>query len=215
MIKEIERMIERARRAVYTISLGIIEEVDYTTLRCRIKPKAKIKDTEGNYVEMPSLEDVPLVCLKGGDSVIITAPKKGDVVLLLHQYFPINLKNNKTYDVPYERRQAFSDVIAIPAVFVEADTIPALVEDEILIFHKSKSYAKFDKDGNITISDEAGANKIEIDFSTGKINIKTSTEIQLEATNVKIVGNGNVSGDLTFTKIQGVDASEGVWHKHT
>ena len=151
MIKEIEERIERAKKAVYTASLGIIEEVDYATLKCRVKPKAKIKDTDGNYIELPSLDEVPLLCLKGGDSIIIAAPKIGDVVILLHQYFPISLNDNKTYEVPYERRQSFSDIIAIPAIFVSTDKIPEIAEDEILVYHKSGAYIKFNSEGELEI----------------------------------------------------------------
>jgi len=216
MIKEIEEMIQRATKAVYTLSLGIIEEADYTTLKCKIKPKAKIKDAEGNYIEIPSLEEVPLLCLKGGDNVIIAAPKKGDVVLLLHQYFPIELKDNKPYEVPYERRQAFSDAIAIPAVFVASDSIPEIAEDETLIYHKSKNYAKFDKDGNLKISDEGKTNQVEIKFGEGKINIKSTTEVNIQEgtkgaarkdDTVAAVGTGNLGLPIavagTITKASG------------
>lgn len=190
-MKELVELIERTRRKVWTLAPAVILDIDYSKMRAKIKLKARVKNEKGEFVEPPEVEDCPVLPIKGGDNVVIVAPKKGDVVLALFSYHPLDglLDTKDVADVKYERRQDVTDAIVLPGLFTLADAVPEVGEDEVLMRHASGTKVKIDKDGNVS-TDVVG--ELTLQHASGtKITIDASGNISVDGVGDIIINQGD------------------------
>ena len=195
MIEQIRKLIDIKLDNLNTVTLGKITEVDLTKLRCNVKLKNKI---QGQEIE---LFDVPVAVPKFHDSVIILAPKEGDIVLIIFSKYELEeqLKNKDIVDVNELLKFNLNNAIVLAGIFTMVDEIPSELDKEMLLIkHKTGNYIKLDKDENMLLQHKSG-NYIKFGHD-GKITIK---------------GDVYVDGDLDFKTIAGGTPKEdGVWHKH-
>ena len=147
MIEKLKRLVESEVEGVNTVALGIITQVDLQKMRCNVKLKHKI---QGNEIE---LFDVPIAFQKFDESAIIVAPKEGDNVLVVFSKYELEeqLKDESVVDVNELYLYDINNAIVIGGLYTAVDQIPAINEDEILIWHKSGAYIKFKQDGSLEI----------------------------------------------------------------
>lgn len=145
----VNAMISRQLDTLWTCVPAIIISVDYTHHTCSIRPKAKSSQSE-----LPILEDVPIAVMAMGDgSMIITALKKGDVVLVLFSKYALTelMKDRNTAIPDVPRAFDINDAIVVAGLFMTIDKVPAYSSGDLLIHHKSGAHIKIDALGNIEI----------------------------------------------------------------
>lgn len=135
-----------------TTEVVIVESVDYTTWKCSVRPKPKI-DVRGDVQDMPIILEVPIAVQKAGNSVILMPVKVGDIGICTFSKHAIDnlLIDFNTVEITIPRTFDLNDAIYIGGTFVEAEDIPSISSDEMLLYHRSGAYIKFDSSGNITI----------------------------------------------------------------
>jgi len=150
----IEKGISKRLDSIYTAIPAIVTKIDLSTMKCDIQPKMKLKNPANNtFEELPIIQDVPIAYPKTADSVLLMPPEVGDVVLVLFSKYALEtlLKDKNTADVNDIRRFSINDAIIIAGLFTSVDSIPNMNEGEIMLYHKSGAYIKFDAQGNLTI----------------------------------------------------------------
>jgi len=154
MIDSLIKLVESKIDEINTVALGKITKVDLSKLRCNVKLKHKI---QGNEIE---LFDVPVAVPKFHDSMIIVAPKEGDIVLVVFSKYELEeqLKNKDIVDVNELLKFNINNAIVIAGIYTAVDSIPEELDEEcILIKHESGSYFKFDHEENVILQHKSGA----------------------------------------------------------
>jgi phage baseplate assembly protein gpV len=98
-----------------------------------------------------------------------------------------------------------NNALIIAGIFTLTDEIPPMEEGQVLLQNGNQKVL-FDRKNKL-ISVENDSTSVDIDAAANTVTVNAQT----------VVINGQtvtISGDLRFSKIMGVDASEGVWHKH-
>ena len=212
MIDSLIKLVESKIDEVNTAALGKITKVDLSKLRCNVKLKHRI---QGNEIE---LFDVPVAVPKFHDSSIIVAPKEGDIVLVVFSKYELEeqLKNKDIVDVNELLKFNINNAVILFGIYTMVDEIPSELDEEvILIRHKSGNYILLDKDENILTKHKSGS-FIKID-SSGNMTVQHSggNSITVNASQVTLKASTiYIDGDLDFKTIRGVNAGDGVWHKH-
>lgn len=143
----------RAVDRVNTCRVGVLSQVDLPRLRCNVLLKGLL---QGQQVE---LFEVPIAVQAYHGSVLIVAPKVGDVVLVTFTKQDLE-RQLKTRDVvPVNERHQFSinNAVVIAGLYTLADTPPTVGEDEVLLHHASGTEYRIRQTGDIEITHHTGA----------------------------------------------------------
>lgn len=146
-------------RELQTVEIVVVEAVDLTTMRCSVRPKARI-NIRGNAQEMPTILSVPISFQKSGDSVLLIPPKVNDVGTVVFSKHALDtlLINRDTVEITIPRTFDINDCIYISGNYTEVEDIPSIAEGEMILQHESGSFIKFFANGNIEIK----ANRIDM-----------------------------------------------------
>ena len=147
MIEQIRKLIDIKLDQLNTADIGVITQVDLQRFRCSVKLKHRI---QGHEVE---LFDIPIAFHRFYGSAIIVAPHEGDPVIVLFNKYELEemLKNRDVVDVNELLKFNLNNAIVIAGIYTDVDAIPTINAEEILIWHRSGAYIKFNKDGSIEI----------------------------------------------------------------
>lgn len=147
----IEKMIAQRLESVWTCAPATVVKVNSGLYTCDILPKAKLGE-----LDAPILTDVPIIAMKGGASMIIMPVAVGDVVLAMFSKYSLDnlLKDSSTAEHGDTRRFSIDDAMVLPGIMTSIEPLPAVAgaADEMLIYHQSGGYMKFDAAGNLTIN---------------------------------------------------------------
>jgi len=188
--KEIQNILFSLLSEMHTATIGQIESFDPITRLASIQPCLKRKFTSGEIIDLPLLEDVPVLFFGSGDFEITFELKNGSYVLLIIAERAIENWITKGGLVDPELKRTFdlSDAIAIPGLTPLVDT-KAPIETDCISIRKidNTSYLKLSVDGFEILGD------------------------------IKVTGNINVTGTIEATELQtllGIIATHFSSHTH-
>ena len=139
-------------KALQTVEVVIVEAVDYTTMRCAVRPKPRI-NVRGDVHDMPQIMNVPIAFQKAGDSVVLMPIKVGDVCLAVFSKHALDnlLIDKNTTEITIPRSFDINDCLVINGLYTQLENVPTIADGQMLLYHASGAYIKFDSVGNITI----------------------------------------------------------------
>ena len=146
-------------RELQTVEVVIVDAVDLTTMKCSVRPKAKI-DVRGSLQDFPTILNVPISFQKSGDSVLLIPPKVNDIGTVIFSKHALDtlLINRDTVEITIPRTFDINDCIYISGNYTEVEDIPSIAEGEMILHHESGSFIKFFANGNIEIK----GNRVDI-----------------------------------------------------
>ena len=159
---------------LHTTEIVIVEEVDYTTWTCSVRPKARI-DVQGTIMDMPVISGVPMSAPKAGDSVILMPAEIGDICLCVFSKHAIDnmLLDHATNSITIPREFDINDCILVSGLYTQMETVPTVLKGEILIKNQSGSHLKFFANGDMEMKEHTSGAYMK--FSTdGNIEIKAT-----------------------------------------
>jgi hypothetical protein len=140
---------------VHTALPGVIE--NYTGNRiASVKPQVQKPLADGTYLDLPVIEEVPIIFPSTSEFSFTYPLKKGDPVWIMFAERSIeewikNGGNSKPSDI---RRFSLTDAVAIPGVFNNKVEFPQSDNNNVTIQFKDKSIT-IDTNGNINIDGTA------------------------------------------------------------
>jgi hypothetical protein len=177
---------------------GIIQSVDFTQQTCVVQIAVQMSITDiqtgtSRWASIAPLLDCPLFFPHGGNASITFPVAAGDECLVVFASRCIDgwWQNGAVQPQALFRMHDLSDGF----VFAGFRSTPKVISNI--------STTK------LQIRSDDGSNFIELDTSSGKVNIKAATSITFTAPNVNIEGDANISGALV------VDGITFATHKHS
>lgn len=151
--KLVDEMIEKRLETMWTVIPATVVSVDHAKYTCSIRPKVKL---EGE--DLPILQDIPILAMKGGSSVILMPVAAGDVVLALFSKYALDnlLKDKKTTDHGDVRRFSINDAMVLPGLFTSVESVPAHDSSKIVIVGNAQVIGNAYVQGDLTFDKLAG-----------------------------------------------------------
>ena len=150
----IKKHISKRLNSLETVQVVTVESVDYTSMRCSVRPKTKAT-ISGTAKDRPIILNVPIAFQKSGDSVILLPPTVGDVGVVIFSKFALDhlLINPDTVEITIPRTFSINDAMYVGGLYLDTDTLPTIAEGEMLLHHHSGTEIRFTNDGKIYITD--------------------------------------------------------------
>lgn len=181
---------------VHTCIPGQIESYEGHTKRiAKIIPLIKPYDSSGNTIEIPSIDNVPVIFPGTKTTRQVYPLKKGDGVLLFFSEVGIGnfLKSPGVQVADDSQRFSLTDCIAIPGLWspANAPTPPENDEDFFIEFESA------------SIQIKAKTNDIIVKNKSGSITIATDGKITIE----NLTGKNELTPAGTYTILSGTEAA--------
>ncbi len=197
-VDQIEMLIRRMLRSINTAIPGIIVSFNAETQTAKIQPAIKSlkrqSDDSIKPASMPELLEVPVVFLRGlGSGFSVTVPiKAGDECLVVFSQRSIDNwwtsgKESEPVEPVVPRTHDLSDGIAIVGLTSKPNAIADFQTDCIEIRNSDRST-------RVSVYDD----RVEVDKG-GTLFKVSDSEIEMDATTVKINGNLELTGDMQQT----------------
>ncbi len=131
---------------------GIVESYDKTKNTCVVKPAIKKVYDNGDVVELPLIENVPVMFQQTVNSIISLPIKKGDgVVLIFMQRSIDDWKSTGGIIEPSDTRKFdLSDAIAIPGLFGLNEGLSG--DDEAIVIKSNDSKIRIEGTSEVNIN---------------------------------------------------------------
>lgn len=126
---------------MYTALPGRIESYDYTVQKASIQPMLNKVYTDGTTVQMPILNNVPVMFPRAGGASLTFPVVEGDTCLLVFSARSLdNWKESGGIVSPEDPRKFdLSDAIAIVGLYPFSEVSPALNNEDVLLTYKNSS----------------------------------------------------------------------------
>lgn len=153
---------------------AVVESYDSESRSIQARPLIKVKYTDGQELEFPLINDVPVVFPRTQDFIFSFPLRKGDgVTLLVSDHALETWKGSKGqepagYDDP--RLHNITDAVAIPGLFPLSASNPGTDPDSVQIVFK---------EAEVTIK------------PTGDVTIKSPTKVIIDAPQAELTGGGH------------------------
>lgn len=209
--KQLKQMIHDMIRDVHTCIPGEIKSFDASKCIGNIQPSGKFKKADGSYLDYPELSNVPVVFLQSMDqkATIAYPIKEGDGCLLFFAEQQLDYwKDGRT--PKSDLRHGLSNAIAVVGLFTEGNSVMEdACNDDAVIIDREKTRVVVKKE-EINVLIDKDSKDTEITAKTDKVHVKRGgTEFTIEdgkvtinATNVVINGELNVSGKITSADLE-------------
>ncbi len=199
--------------SVHTVIPGVIEKYDGKRIG-NVKPQIQKKLADGTYLELPVIEEVPIIFPGATDFGMTWPLQKGDPVMLHFAERSIEEWLNDGGEAKPEdaRRFSLTDAIAIPGMYNLSEPFPESNNEDFMIIYKESSIKILEDEIIELVSNSdiniTGAGDINID-GDGAFSITTSDDISLESTGeveiknsagtftIKSSGQIDLNGNLT------------------
>ena len=174
---------------------GIIESYNRENQTAKVQPALKRKYIDGRVVDLPIINNVPIVFPRSASHHIHFDLKKGDYVSLIFSQRSLDSwKESGGVDSPNDpRRYNLSDAYGIPGGFPKSEGFSPRGGAFSFELTNEKNFLSLEKSGDIKAENEKGKTLIKADgeFSyqndAGTLTIKPDGELDF------------TNGDLTFT----------------
>ena len=189
LMQLIEETFEYRMTNVHTAFPAVVKSYDAETRRAEVQPSLKRKMSNGEFMDLPIIVDVPILYFGTAKAGIHIPLEEGDEVLIVCSERCLDSWKDAGGDSIEDtdtRRFSMPDAVAIPGL--QAQTFPNISEKEdcFALHHDSKIVITTEKT-TITVNEDKitldnGKNKIEIDDtidfeSTGTGTIKFGNSI--------------------------------------
>lgn len=168
-----------SRLADFNVCLpGVVESYDRTKQTAKIQPALKRKYLDGRVVNLPIINNVPIVFPRSTSSFIHFDLKKGDYVTLIFSQRSLDAwKEAGGVVSPNDpRRFNLSDAYGIPGGFPKSRGFTPSGAAGAIELSNKKNFVSLEEDGSVKIENEVG-----------KVNVKSDGELNF------------TNGGLTFT----------------
>lgn len=151
----------------------------YSERKAKVKPLVKFKSNDNTDVELPEIDNVPVIFPCTANFNMLYPLKKDDGVLLLFAENGIGKYLNSDMSNPVnaddENRFTLTDCIAIPGLwsFTKSKTFGKSAEDNNFYLNFGDNYIKIDTSNNIKIQNQAGK---KIELTPTQIGMNGATE---------------------------------------
>ncbi len=188
---------------LHTAMPALVESYDAATGFAAVSPCLKRKYVAGDLVELPVINNVPVLFPRGGNAAITFELQKGDVVLLV--FAERSVDRWKTaggkVDPKDPRKHALSDAFAIPGGYPR--TSPPST---------SLITAAFGSDGSLTVTAPASSLTVAADGSLnlendagGALVLDATGAVSATSTAGGIVATLSITGKVSLVNATGVD----------
>lgn len=221
-LEEIIRAAVEARQAeMWTALPGVVEEVDFQKQTMKVRPAIKSvqrkSDGSTENVELPMLQDVPIMFPSGGGMTMTFPIKKGDGVLVHFSSRPIDthMQSDGVQNQIDARMHSLSDGFAMVGYRPEPRKLKNVPSDATQVrVDKADGTAlhtmTLHKDNGITTSVDEGKHVVNIHPTTG-IKHTSTVAVDIKAPKGSFeVSNLKVKGGVTVEKDSG---GKGGWLK--
>lgn len=160
---------------VHTSMPGIVQSYDRATQTAKIQPSLKRKYVDGNIVDLPIINKVPVIFPRSKGKWVHFDLEEGDVVTLLFSERSLDTWKERGGQVSPDDPRKFhlSDAYAIPGGYdLQGALVPNGPEKSIELAH-GKNHIVIEESGKITLKNESGF--IEIS-EAGKFKVTNNTE---------------------------------------
>ena len=167
---------------------GVIDEFDAGRQRARVVPGVRMKTIIGrdvSYIDLPVIENVPIVIPSAGGFAVTLPIRPGDPCLLVFADRDIDnflvtgkAENPGSAAATAPRAHHLTDAICIPGIVAEPQVLSGYASDAL------------------EMRDKSGNNKIRI--TSSGIEIKASGMLKIDASNITLDSSMTLSGG-TFT----------------
>ena len=195
LMQLIEETFEYGMTNVHTAFPAVVKSYDGETRRAEIQPSLKRKMSNGKFMELPIIVDVPVLYFGTAKAGIHIPLEEGDEVLIVCSERCLDSWKDAGGDSIEDtdtRRFSMPDAICIPGL--QAQTFPNISEKEdCFALHHDEKICITNNKSTVTIENEEitidnGKATISIDAS-GNVNIETSGKFTFknDTTNLKEV----------------------------
>lgn len=162
---------------VHTALPGSVESYDYKKQKASIKPLLKKTFSDGTVLDLPIINNVPVIFLRSGNASLTFPVNKGDTGLIIFAERSLDTWLSKGGNTaPLDtRRFDLSDGIFIPGLIPFSNNSLAENNDDILLKY-GNSKISIKKNGDIALDN--GTSKIEM--INGTVAIKNQTQELLD-----------------------------------
>lgn len=120
---------------IHTSAICRIVKFDSETMRATVQPLRKVMLANGESVEMPIIEHVPVSCPRAGGFVIRPPYREGDVVLVVFVERAIDtiMQTGDVAEPTYRRKHDITDAIVVSALSPAPVPLPGDHGDDLVI----------------------------------------------------------------------------------
>lgn len=167
---------------MHTCLPGRIESYDYTVQKASIQPLLNKVFSNGDIVQMPILNNVPVMFPRAGGASLTFPVVKGDTVLLVFSERSLdNWKGTGGIVSPEDPRKFdLSDAVAIVGLYPFNENSPATNNEDVLLTYKNSSIT-IKVTGDVVVNT---SNKVAIGNQTTELLDVLSQTLNLLATSV-------------------------------
>ena len=203
-IKQIKQMILDMIRDVHTCIPGKITSYDASKGTAKIQPSGKYKRSNGEYLDYPELDNVPVISLQTADQKATVAfPIKGGdgcFIFFAEQQLDF-LKDGRT--PKSDLRHGLSNAIAVVGLFTNSnDTIKEACDEDAIIIDRDDTRIIVKKDKVTVLPNKNDAtHKVEVTNDSINAACGSSTGFQIKNASVEMKCGGSCSINLSPAKI--------------
>jgi hypothetical protein len=152
LTQAIENVMQVFLAGIHTCLPGQIESYDFRTSKVSVKPLIKKKFLDGTILEIPIIENVPVVFPRTSRSGTTFPLKKGDKCLIVFSQRAMEryLSSGEDSEPGDKRKFDLTDAIAIPGLFSFVEGSIASNNDDMEISHEGQKVT-IKKNGDIQI----------------------------------------------------------------
>ena len=203
-VKQIKQMIHDMLRDVHTCIPGKITSYDASKGTAKIQPSGKYKLANGEYLDYPELNNVPVISLQSADQkATIAFPIKGGdgcFIFFAEQQLD-SWRNNSVPNT--DLRHGLSNAVAVVGLFNSSnETIKDACDDDAVIIDRDKSRIVVKKETVIVYPNKDDTtHKVEVTKDSVNANCGKFTEFSMTDTSVGMKCGPMTSIDLSPTGI--------------
>ena len=211
-VQQLKSLINDQINKIHTCVPGKIDSFDSSKCIATVTPTAKFRKPNGEYIDYPKVNDIPVVFLQydGQKSTIASPIKEGDGCLIFFSEQELDTYENDGQEPTSNLKFDLSNAICVVGLFTSAnEVIKDACDNEATIIDREKTRImvkkkeinilvdKDSKDTEINVTDKS----VEVKRGSTVLEIKDGT-VTINTKNVVINGELNVSGKVTSADLE-------------
>lgn len=198
LMQLLEESFEYGMTNVHTAFPAVVKSYDAETRRAEVQPSLKRKMSNGEFMDLPIIVDVPVLYFGTAKAGIHIPLEEGDEVLIVCSERCLDSWKDAGGDSIEDtdtRRFSMPDAVAIPGL--QATTFPNISDLEGLSLHHDSKIVITTEKTTITVDED----KITLDNGKNKIEINDTIDFESTGTGTMKIGNsiatlGKILSDL-------------------
>jgi hypothetical protein len=186
LMQLIEETFEYGMTNVHTAFPAVVKSYDAETRRAEVQPSLKRKMSNGEFMDLPIIVDVPVLYFGTAKAGIHIPLEEGDEVLIVCSERCLDSWKDAGGDSIEDadtRRFSFPDAICIPGL--QAQTFPNIKDKKGFSLHHDSKIVITTEKTTITVNED------KITFDNGKNKFELDDKIDFESTGTGTIKFGN------------------------